>query len=134
ISKTMEKDEILTIYLNESPYGGSIYGISEASRTFFGKKPIDLTIPEAAYLAAIPQAPSRYSPYGPNFHLLEARKNLVLSKMLKLNHNTQQEYDEARETEVEFVPQDKLGIKAPHFVFYIRDYLEQTYGISALES
>lgn len=134
ISKTMPKDEIITIYLNESPYGGSIYGVSEAAMTFFGKKPVDLTIAEAAYLAAIPQAPSRYSPYGPNTDLLDARKNLVLSKMLKLNFITQEEYDEAKAEVVNFVPQDKLGIKAPHFVFYVRDYIEQKYGVSAIET
>lgn len=134
INKALSKDDILAIYLNEAPYGGSIYGVSEAAMTFFGKKPIDLSLAEAAYLAAIPQAPSRYSPYGSNVDLLEARKNLVLSKELKLGFITQEEYDGAIAEVDNFIPQDKLGIKAPHFVFYVKDYLEQKYGVDAVES
>jgi 1A family penicillin-binding protein len=134
ISKSVSKEDILETYLNEAPYGGSLYGISEASMTFFGKKPADLSIAEAAYLASIPQAPSRYSPYGPNTDKLEARKNLVLSKMLELGFITQEEYDSAKAEVVNFIPQDKLGIKAPHFVFYVKDYLEEKYGVDAVES
>jgi 1A family penicillin-binding protein len=134
VNKEMTKDEILEVYLNDAPYGGSIYGISEASMSFFAKKPIDLTIAEAAYLAAIPQAPTRYSPYGSNVPLLEARKNIVLDKMAKLGFITPEERDAAKIELVEFQSQDKLGIKAPHFVFYIKDYLEEKYGVQAVES
>lgn len=134
IEKELSKEQILEVYLNESPYGGSLYGIDEASRAYFNKKPIDLTIAEAAYLAALPQAPSRYSPYGTHRDLLDARKNTVLSRMLKHNNITQEEYDTAMAEVVEFVPQDKIGIKAPHFVFYVKDYLENKYGIDAVES
>lgn len=134
IEKELNKDQILEIYLNESPYGGSIYGISEAANSYFGKKPADLTIAEAAYLAAIPQAPSRYSPYGSHIDRLEARKNQVLSNLLKDKYITQEEYDTAKAEVVTFAPQDNLGIKAPHFVFYVRDYLEQKYGTDAVES
>lgn len=134
VSKAMTKDQILEIYLNESPYGGNIYGISEASNAYFGKKPVDLTIAEAAYLAAIPQAPSRYSPYGQNIDKLEARKNLVLSQEMKLGFITKEEYDTAMLEKVAFVPQDKIGIKAPHFVFYVKNYLEQKYGEDVVAS
>lgn len=134
IEKELTKDEILEIYLNESPYGGSLYGIDEASRAYFNKKPIDLTVAEAAYLAALPQAPSRYSPYGTHKDLLDARKNTVLSRMLQHSFITQEEYDTAMAEVVEFVPQDKIGIKAPHFVFYVKDYLENKYGVDAVES
>ena len=64
LEKVMSKKEILTLYLNEVPYGGNIYGIDEAAKSFFGKNPTDLTLAEAAYLAAIPNAPTYYSPYG----------------------------------------------------------------------
>src|SRR6185436_14314603 len=77
LEKVMGKDEILGIYLNEIPYGGTIYGIEEASETFFGKKASELGVAEAAYLAAIPQAPTYYSPYGKNKDKLDARKNVV---------------------------------------------------------
>lgn len=134
VNKEMTKDQILEIYLNESPYGGSIYGIQEASNAYFGKAPADLDIAEAAYLAAIPQAPSRYSPYGENLDKLEARKNLVLSKEFKLGYITKEEYDAATIEAVTFVPQDKIGIKAPHFVFYVKNYLEQKYGEDLVNS
>ncbi len=134
VNKEMTKDEILEVYLNDAPYGGSIYGISEATSAFFAKKPIDLTLAESAYLAAIPQAPTRYSPYGSKVDLLEARKNLVLDRMAKLGFITEEERDAAKVELVEFQTQDKLGIKAPHFVFYIKDYLEEKYGVQAVES
>lgn len=134
VNKEMTKDEILEVYLNDAPYGGSIYGISEASMSFFAKKPVDLTIAEAAYLAAIPQAPTRYSPYGSHVDLLEARKNIVIDKMAKLGFITADERDAAKVELVKFQPQDKLGIKAPHFVFYVKDYLEEKYGVQAVES
>jgi hypothetical protein len=64
VEKVMSKEDILTLYLNEAPYGGNIYGIEEATKAFFGKEPKDLTLAESAYLAAIPNAPTHYSPYG----------------------------------------------------------------------
>ncbi len=134
INKELTKEQILEIYLNEAPYGGSLYGISEASQTFFNKPPIDLTVAEAAYLAAIPQAPSRYSPYGSHVDLLENRKNIVIEKMAKLGFITDAERDAAKAEVVTWAPQDKLGIKAPHFVFYVKDYLEEKYGVDAVES
>lgn len=134
IERELTKDQILEIYLNESPYGGSIYGIQEASMVYFGKKPKDLSITEAAYLAAMPQAPTRYSPYGQNLDLLEARKNLVLQKMYEFKMITKEDLDQAKLEVVSFQPQDRLGIKAPHFVFYVREYLEEKYGKDVVES
>lgn len=134
IERELTKEQILEIYLNESPYGGSIYGIQEASTAFFGKNPKDLSVAESAYLAAMPQAPTRYSPYGQNLDKLEARKNLVLDKMLKLGFITKEEFDAAKLEVVNFQPQDRWGIKAPHFVFYVREYLEEKYGKDVVES
>src|SRR3989344_518769 len=71
IDNSMPKEKILEYYLNEAPYGGNVYGIEEASKTFFNKKAIDLTLAEAAYLAALPQSPSTLSPYGKNVAKLE---------------------------------------------------------------
>ncbi len=124
----LTKDEILELYLNTISYGGTSYGIGEASRIFFEKKPIDLTVAESAYLAAIPRAPSYYSPFGSNQKDLEKRKNIVLKRMLDLDYITREEYKNAIEEEVFFIPQKEFSIKAPHFVFFIREQLEKEYG------
>lgn len=134
IEQEMTKDQILEIYLNEAPFGGNIYGIQEASVSFFGKKPAELSLAEASFLAALPQAPSRYSPYGKNTNLLVARQQRVLKNMYNLEFITQDEYEKALREEVTFLPLNRLGIKAPHFVFYVRDYLEKRYGENVVES
>lgn len=128
LEKIMTKEEILTIYLNESPYGGSLYSIEEATKTFFNKKASDVTLAEAAYLAAIPNAPTFYSPYGNNKDKLNERKNLVLQKMLENKFITKTEYDKAKEEIVVFQAKQSNSIKAPHFVDFIRQYLEKQYG------
>ena len=133
IDNSMPKDKILEAYLNEAPYGGTIYGIQEASRTYLNKSAADLTLTEAAYLASIPQSPTILSPYGKNKDKLEARKNLVLSRMLELKFITKEEYDKAKSEVVTFSPQQTSGIKAPHFVFFIKDYLEKKYGTDVVE-
>ncbi|MFN3693268.1 MAG: transglycosylase domain-containing protein [Candidatus Paceibacteria bacterium] len=132
LERTLSKDEILEVYLNEVPYGGTIYGVEEAAQSFFGKKAADLTLAESAYVASLPQAPTYLSPYGSNRADLDARKNTVLDKMLQNGMITQQEYDEAKNTTVEFLPQAVTGIRAPHFVMYIREQLVEKYGEEAL--
>lgn len=134
IDNSMPKDKILEAYLNEVPYGGNVYGIEAASKTYFGKDAQDLTLAEAAYLASIPQSPTTLSPYGKNKAKLEARKNLVLSRMLELKFITKSEYDQAKNEVVTFIPQATMGIRAPHFVFYIKDYLEQKYGTDMVDN
>ncbi|MFA5937298.1 MAG: transglycosylase domain-containing protein [Candidatus Paceibacterota bacterium] len=133
IDGSMPKEKILEYYLNENPYGGNVYGIEEASKTYFNKNAEDLTLAESAYLAAIPQSPTLLSPYGKNKDKLETRKNLVLARMLELNFISQEEYDTAKNEIVNFVPQATTGILAPHFVFFIKDYLEQKYGFDVVE-
>ncbi len=128
LEKVMSKNDILSVYLNENPYGGSIYGIEEASNTFFNKNASDLTLAEAAYLAAIPNAPTYYSPYGNNKDKLDERKNLVLEKMLEKNLIDEKEYTEAKAEKVVFLARQGNSLKAPHFVDYIRQYLENKYG------
>ena len=133
LEKELNKEDILELYLNESPYGGTVYGVEEAARAFFGKTAQDVTLAEAAYLAALPQAPTYYSPYGNNREALETRKNLVLFRMNELGFITEEAYTTAREEKVEFQPQSISGIRAPHFVFYVREQLEQEYGRRTLE-
>ncbi|MFT7644699.1 MAG: 1A family penicillin-binding protein [Candidatus Paceibacteria bacterium] len=132
IEQILDKEEILAIYLNESPYGGTIYGVEEASQSFFGKKASELTLSESAYLAAIPQAPTYYSPYGNNRDALDLRQKLVLERMRLNGFITIDEYEEVKNKEVEFQPQAVTGIRAPHFVMYIIEKLAEQYGEEAM--
>lgn len=132
IERVLSKEQILGYYLNESPYGGTIYGVEEASQAYFAKSASDLTLPEAAYLAALPQAPTYLSPYGSHRDALDSRQRLVLDRMLINKFITQKEHDEAVATKVEFQPQAVTGIRAPHFVMYIREQLVEKYGEEAL--
>lgn len=133
LESVLSKSEILGLYLNEAPYGGNIYGVEDASILFFGKKAKDVTLAEAAYLASLPQAPTYYSPYGNNREKLEERKNFVLRRMHELQFINDEEYNAAIAENVEFKPKATYGIRAPHFVFFIREYLEQKYGRDAIE-
>ncbi len=132
LEQVLTKDEILGHYLNESPYGGTIYGVEEASQAFFGKSSRDITLPEAAYLSALPQAPTYLSPYGNNRTVLERRKNLVLDRMLLNGFINETEHASATEAVIEFKPQAVTGIRAPHFVMYIREQLAEQYGEETL--
>lgn len=134
LERSMSKEGILSIYLNETPYGGNIYGIEEASKLYFGVSAKDLTLAQATYLAALPQAPTFYSPYGNNREKLENRKNYVLKRMLDLGFINQEEHDKAKSEAVVFLPNTSNNAKAMHFVFFVREYLEQKYGLDALES
>jgi 1A family penicillin-binding protein len=132
LERTLTKDEILGVYLNESPYGGTIYGVEEAAQSFFGKKASEVTLAEAAYLAALPQAPTYLSPYGTNRDQLDIRKNNVLERMLVNNLISKDEYTAAKDEQVTFLPQAVTGIRAPHFVMYVREQLVEQYGEEAL--
>ena len=127
------KDEILNLYLNEIPYGASAYGIEAASRTYLGKSAENLTLAEAAYLAALPKAPTHLSPYGTHREELEARKRLVLEKMKELGFISEEEYQAADEARVKFLNRALEGIRAPHFSLYVKEYLVEKYGEDAVE-
>jgi 1A family penicillin-binding protein len=133
LEQIMTKEEILTLYLNESPYGGNIYGVQEASREFFGKDATDLSLAQSAYIVALPQAPTYYSPYGKHVDALTSRQHLVLLRMKELGMIDDAAYQNALAEKVTFQPQSQFGMRAPHFVFYIRSYIEQKYGATALE-
>lgn len=125
------KEQILEMYLNQVPYGGSAYGIEEASRTYFDKHANELTLAEAALLAGLPQAPSIYSPYiNPDEAIW--RRNEVLKNMKEQGHIDEELRKRAVETPLEVVPPKTL-IKAPHFVFYVKSQLEREYGIKQVE-
>ncbi len=121
------KDEILSMYLNQVPYGGSTYGIEEASQRYFGKTSSKLTIAEAALLAGLPQAPSVYSPYGSYPDLAKNRQLEVLRRMVEDGYISQAEADEASQEKLAF-RHDSIAIQAPHFVMYVRELLGDQYG------
>lgn len=133
LEQMISKEEILSMYLNEIPYGGNLYGVEEASNTFFGKSSKDVSLAEAAYLASLPKAPSFFSPYGPNKDRLDIRKDLVLSEMLRNNFITEEEYNEAKIEKVNFIGKSDSNVKAPHFIFYTLDYIKRKYGEGILD-
>jgi 1A family penicillin-binding protein len=134
LEQKYSKDDILGMYLNQIPYGSSAYGIEAASQTFFSKPCKDLTLSEAALLASLPNAPTYYSPFGSHVTNLKARQRLTLQKMADQGYITQEQADQAMEVDVlsEISPKQD-NISAPHFVMYVKDYLEQKYGEQAVE-
>lgn len=133
IEKQYSKDEILNFYLNEIPYGSNNYGVESAAQGFFGKHARDLSLTESAYLAALPKAPTHYSPFGEHRDELENRKNFVLQRMKDLNFISPEEYEKAKNEKAIFLAQKYQGIKAPHFVMYVRDELVKKYGEETVE-
>lgn len=128
------KNQIMEMYLNQIPYGSNIYGAETASESFFGKSAKDLTIGQAAMLAAIPQAATYYFPYGSHPDALETRRKYVIDQMRQDGYINDQQAEEAKNENVfaelrPFVSQ----IEAPHFVMYIKDQLVAEYGEDMVE-
>ena len=121
------KDEIMELYLNEIPYGRNAYGVEAAAQSYFGKTSGELSLAESAYLAALPQAPSYYSPTGNNFEELIKRKEYVLQLMLDQGYITELEKLQASNQKVAF-REPKTEIIAPHFVSWVQNYLTDKYG------
>ncbi|MFH2021724.1 MAG: transglycosylase domain-containing protein [Patescibacteria group bacterium] len=139
IERTFTKDQILEMYLNEAPYGGTAMGIGAAAELYFNKPVEELTLVESVILAGLPQRPSAYSPFTgktdeDGVPLWKVRAEGVLIRMKEDGHLTDLAYDEALTglSEVEF-SKGETGLKAPHFVFYVKDQLEEMYGPEALE-
>ncbi len=132
LERRYSKDEILNFYLNQIPYGSNSYGIEAAAQTYFNKPAKELNLAEVIYLVAMPKAPSYYSPYGNHGEELKSRANHILSRMRELKYISDNDYNNTLETTVNFVGQ-KTGITAPHFVFFIRDYLNEKYGEDFVE-
>ena len=121
------KDKILEMYLNQIPYGGTAYGIGSASQLYFGKPAKDLSLAETALLAGLPASPTRYSPFGAQPETAKKRQEYVLDEMVKIKKLTGGEAQEAKEKELKYTDHGK-GIKAPHFVIYVKDQLVEKYG------
>ena len=134
VETKFSKDEILAMYLNEIPYGSNAYGVEAAAQTFFGKPARELTLDEAALIAALPQATAYYSPYGSHTDALVGRKAFTLKTMARLGYITEEQANEATSinTLEKVLPQKDI-IAAPHFVMYIKDYLQEKYGDRAVE-
>jgi len=124
---TYSKDQILELYLNYTPYGGTAYGIESAANTYFGKNSKDLTLAESALLVGLPQSPTRYSPFGANPELAINRQREVLRRMVEDKYITQEQADIAKNEKLEFAKKN-ISINAPHFSLLVRDALVQKYG------
>ncbi len=135
LERKFSKAQILDAYLNEVPYGSNAYGIEAAAQTFFQKPAISLTLDEAAFLAALPKAPTYYSPYGTNTKDLIIRQKDILNKIedLKLAPPDKVKIALQADTLKKIAPFSE-PISAPHFVFYVRDLLEKKYGQNFLET
>lgn len=125
------KDEILEMYLNQVPYGGTAWGIEAAAETYFGKSVDDLSVAESAYLAGLTAAPSFYSPYGAHPELAKKRQEAVLRRMEEDRYLSQAQA-EAAKNELLPLKSHISPIKAPHFVMYVRQLLTQLYGERAV--
>lgn len=126
------KDKILEMYLNQVPYGGTSYGVEAAALGYFGKQVKDLTLAEQAFLAGLPEAPSTFSPFGSHPELGKKRQEEILQKMFEQKYITRDQRDKALEQALHF---QKITnpIKAPHFVFYVKDLLSKKYGQQTVE-
>lgn len=132
IEQMYKKDDILKMYLNEIPYGSNAYGAKVAAKTYFNKDLKDITLEEAAVLAALPQAPTYYSPYGTHKDALMARKELVLENMLNQKKISKEEYEAAKTKAIVFSNNPYGSITAPHFVMWVREQLVDKYGEKAV--
>lgn len=134
VGKKYSKDQILELYLNATPYGGTAVGVEAASERYFGKKAKDLSLVESAVLAGLPQRPSYYSPFGPNPKAYITRAKEVLRRMHEDKYITKKQEKDATEAlpKIEFPLKDQ-SIKAPHFAFYVKNLLIEQFGENYVE-
>lgn len=134
IERKYNKDEILRMYLNEAPYGGTAWGVGTAAETYFGKPVRELNLVESAILAGMPQRPSVYSPYGTTPDAYIGRTTDVLRRMREDGYISKEQeeaaVDELAQTKFQ---EPSVGIKAPHFVLYVKDLLTDMYGERMVE-
>ena len=128
----LSKDEILALYLNQTYYGGMAYGLEAASQTYFGKPVNELVLPECALLAGLPQAPGLYNPYT-NPDLANQRKEVVLGLMEKYGFITSGEHTQARDINLKYNPAP-YPIEAPHFIWIVKDQLDQLISSGLIDS
>jgi len=134
IERKYSKDEILQMYLNEAPYGGTAWGVEAASEVYFGKKVSELNLVESAILAGLPQRPSAYSPFGEDNQAYKRRTEDVLRRMREEGYITREQETAVKNEldEVKFV-EGGASFKAPHFVMYVKKQLEERYGERLVE-
>ncbi len=134
VDKKYSKDQVLELYLNIAPYGGTMVGAEAAAEGYFGKKAKDLTLVESAVLAGLPQLPSYYSPYGPNKKAYIGRTKDVLRRMQEDGYITKKQEKDAVKSldKVEFLSKNQ-SIKAPHFSFYVKNLLIEKFGENMVE-
>lgn len=126
------KDQILEMYLNQVPYGGTAYGVEAAAQTYFGKPIKDVTVAEAALLAGLPEAPSIYSPFGSRPELAKQRQELIIHRMRDQGYISKTEEKKALDQEIKY-QKFSSNILAPHFVLYVKELLAKRYGTKAVE-
>lgn len=131
IERNYTKEQILEMYLNQIPYGGTAYGIEAASQTYFNKSAKELTLSEAALLAGLPQAPSIYSPFGTNPQAATNRHHQVLNQMANNGYITYEQALQAKQQTLTYASPN-TDIKAPHFVMYLKEMLEQKLGTNQI--
>jgi 1A family penicillin-binding protein len=124
------KDQILEMYFNQTPYGGTVWGAQAAAKEIFNKKVSDLSLSEAALIAGLPASPTKYSPFSCP-ELAKARQELVLDRMYEVGYISEEEKNQAKEEELKYFI-EKSGILAPHFVFYVKEQLADEYGLQKL--
>lgn len=139
LEKMYSKEQIITMYLNQSPYGGRRNGIESASQTYFGKSAKDLTLAESALLAGIPNNPAVLNPYNPyGNEALIARQHKALDVMVEMGYITKEEAEEAKAVPIldQILPESNqyTDIKAPHFVMEVKSQLEEKYGIQTMRT
>lgn len=134
VEKRYSKEQILEMYLNEAPYGGTYWGVGSASLAYFGKPVKDLTLTQSAILAGLPQNPSSYSPFISTKESWRGRTKDVLRRMREDGYITKdQENQSLTELESIHFTSPKAAIQAPHFVFYVKDQIEQQFGSSLID-
>lgn len=134
LEKRFTKDQILQMYLQESPYGGQAVGVGTAAAVYFGKQVEELTLAESVFLAGLPQAPTRYSPFGKDPKAYIARSEHVLRRMKDDGYITADQEKSAKEElkDMKFKPAGAT-IKAAHFVMYVKDILASQFGEDMVE-
>jgi penicillin-binding protein 1C len=132
VESKYSKDQILQMYLNEAPYGGTARGVGEAAQIYFGKNVTDINLAEAAILAGLPQSPTKYSPYEGSLYVDRAKE--VLRRMREDGYITPAQEKETAESLTAVAISTQSGVlKAPHFVFYVKQELEKKYGTEVVE-
>jgi penicillin-binding protein 1C len=125
------KNQILEMYLNSIPYGGTAYGIEAASETYFGKQVKDLNLAESSLLAGLPQRPSTYSPFGAHPELAKSRQAEVLKQMVANKYISQDDSNKAFKEPLIYASINPP--QAPHFALWIKEQLTNKYGVKMVE-